>query len=392
MPLSGIRVLDFGRYIAGPYCAALLGDYGADVIRIEAPDGNDDRFNMPVAGDGSGSIFLQMNRNKRCLTLKPNDDAGREIIRRLVQSADIIVANMPDDVLEKLGLDYPSLAAQNPRIILASASSFGSAGPMAKHVGYDAVGQAMSGAMYISGDEDRPARVQVNYVDFGTALHLAFGVMAALRTRESTGKGQHVSATLLGTALAYTNHLTIEHAVTGIERRPAGSRGFSSAPTDVFRASDGWVMTQIAGSAIFARWAKLMGQPNLPDDPRFSSDVERGKNSALLSEIMQNWCNGKSQAQIISAFAEARLPAAPVLKPCEALAQPQVAAMGLVEAVDYPETSASIPIIRSPIHLSDSAKQAHQRAPILGEHRDEILAELGYDKEEIAKLVAQAIV
>ncbi|MBU0866051.1 MAG: CoA transferase, partial [Alphaproteobacteria bacterium] len=150
MPLKGIRVLDFGRYIAGPYCAALLGDYGADVIRIEAPGGNDDRYTVPVADDGSGAMFMQMNRGKRCLTLKPGSAEGREIVRRLVATADVVVANLPHDALTKLGLDYASLSAINPRIILATASAFGSEGPLAQNVGFDAVGQAMSGAVHLT--------------------------------------------------------------------------------------------------------------------------------------------------------------------------------------------------------------------------------------------------
>lgn len=392
MPLSGIRVLDFGRYIAGPYAAALLADYGADVIRIESPDGNDDRFNVPIADDGSGGMYMQMNRNKRCLTLKPNSDEGRQIIAKLLADTDVVVANMPDDVLAKMGLDYPTISAAHPRIILAAASSFGPVGPMAQQVGFDAVGQAMSGALYISGSADQPARAQVNYVDFGTALHLAFGIMAALRERDRTGKGQKVSASLLGTALTYTNSLTIEHGVTGIERPPAGNRAFSSGPTDVFRAQNGWVMVQIVGTAIFARWAAMVGQPELTQDPRFQSDRDRGENSAALSAIMQAWCDGKSLAEVLAAMAEARLPAAPVLKPSEALAQPQVGAMGLVEPIHYPGAANPVPIIRTPIHLSDSPKQAHRRAPVVGEDRDEILAQLGYDREEIARLSAAGIV
>ncbi|MCW0199908.1 CoA transferase [Sphingopyxis sp.] len=392
MPLTGIRVLDFGRYIAGPYCAALLADYGADVIRIEAPGGNDDRFTVPVAADGSGAMFLQMNRAKRCLTLKPGSPEGREIVRRLVETADVVVANLPHDALVRLGLDHDSLSAINPRIILATASAFGSEGPLAKNVGFDAVGQAMSGAVHLTGTPGQPYRAQVNYVDFGTALHTAFGVMVALSERETTGKGQCVSGSLLGTALAMTNALTIDHALNGIERQPIGNRSYSSAPTDLFRTRDGWIVTQIVGGGIFARWADLVGRPELVDDPRYASDILRGDNGEELSVIMQQWCIGRTSAEAIAELAAARVPAAPVLRPHEALAQPQIAAMGLVEPVAYPGAAADVPLIRAPIRLSASARPAPTRAPQLGEHSDAILAELGYDAEAISALRAQNII
>ena len=216
LPLDGIRVLDFGRYIAGPYCAALLADYGADVIRIERIGGNEDRFPVPVADDGSGAGFLQMNRNKRSLALAFSSDRGREIVRRLLSTADIVVANMPADALARAGLDLPSLSAIKPDIILVTASAFGDTGPMAGNVGFDMVGQAMSGAVHMTGSLDQPFRAQVNYVDFGTALHCAFGAMLALRERDRTGVGQQVSGSLLGTAVAMTNALTVDHALNHV--------------------------------------------------------------------------------------------------------------------------------------------------------------------------------
>ncbi|WP_137870621.1 CoA transferase [Sphingopyxis sp. 2PD] len=392
MPLKGIRVLDFGRYIAGPYCAALLADYGADVIRIEAPGGNDDRFTVPVADDGSGAMFLQMNRGKRCLTLKPGSPEGRKIVRQLVETADVVVANLPHDALTKLGLDFASLSAINPRIILATASAFGSEGPLAQNVGFDAVGQAMSGAVHLTGTPDQPYRAQVNYVDFGTALHTAFGVMLALRERETTGKGQCVSGSLLGTALAFSNALAIDHALNGVERQPIGNRSYSSGPTDIFRTCDGWIVTQIVGGGIFARWANLVGRPELIDDPRYASDILRGDNGEALSAIMQAWCIDRSSADAIAELGAARVPAAPVLRAAEALAQPQVAAMGLVEPADYPGTPGGAPIIRAPISLSGSDKVASTRAPQVGEHSDAILAELGYDTTEVAALRAAIII
>ena len=392
MPLTGIRVLDFGRYIAGPYCAALLADYGADVIRIEAPGGNDDRFSVPVADDGSGAMFMQMNRAKRGLTLKPGSPQGREIVRRLVETADVVVANLPHEAMVKLGLDYDSLSAINPRIILATASAFGSEGPLAQNVGFDAVGQAMSGAVHLTGTADQPHRAQVNYVDFGTALHSAFGVMVALREREATGKGQCVSGSLLGTALTMTNALTIDHALNGIERQPIGNRAFSSGPTDIFRTRDGWIVTQIVGNAIFARWAELVERAELVDDPLYASDILRGDNGAELSAIMQRWCIERTSAEAIGEMGAARVPAAPVLRAGEVLAQPQVAAMGLVEPISYPGTPAEIPVIRAPIQLSGSGKAEPQRAPQLGEHSDAILSELGYDAEAISALRADRII
>ena len=392
MPLKGIRVLDFGRYIAGPYCAALLGDYGADVIRIEAPGGNDDRYTVPVADDGSGAMFMQMNRGKRCLTLKPGSPEGREIVRQLVETADVVVANLPHDALAKLELDYASLSAINPRVILATASAFGSEGPLAQNVGFDAVGQAMSGAVPLTGPPDQPYRAQVNYVDFGTALHTAFGVMLALREREITGKGQSVSGSLLGTALAFSNALAIDHALNRIERQPIGNRSYSSGPTDIFRTRDGWIVTQIVGGGIFVRWANLVGRSDLIDDPRYASDILRGDNGEALSVIMQHWCSERSSAEAIAELGAARVPAAPVLRAGEALAQPQVAAMGLVEPADYPGIPSGAPVIRAPIILSDSAKTAAARAPQVGEHSDVILTELGYGAAAIAALRAARII
>lgn len=392
MPLTGIRVLDFGRYIAGPYCGALLADYGADVIRIEAPGGNEDRFSVPVADDGSGAMFLQMNRNKRSLGLKPGSEEGREIVRRLVCGADVVIANMPDDALEKLGLDYPTLSALNPGIILVTASAFGSDGPLAQRVGFDAVGQAMSGAVYLGGVDGQPARAQVNYVDFTTALHCAFGVMLALRERERTGKGQRVSGSLLGSALAISNGLTIDHALNGVDRGMMGSRAFSSAPTDIFATRDGWIMTQVVGNPIFARWARLVGRPGLAEDPRFGSDIARGAHAAELSAVMAEWCAARTTADAIAELGEARVPAGPVLRPSEALAEPQVAAAGLVEPMDYPGAKGAAPVVRTPIALSASDKAPLAPAPHAGEHSDAILAELGYDAEAISALRATRII
>lgn len=313
-------------------------------------------------------------------------------MRRLVCTADVVIANMPDDALEKLGLDYPTLSALRPEIILVTASAFGNDGPLARHVGFDAVGQAMSGAVVIGGSDGTPARAQVNYVDFTTALHCAFGVMLALRERDRTGRGQRVSGSLLGSALAITNSLTIDHAMNDIDRGMMGNRSFSSAPTDIFATRDGWIMTQVVSNPIFARWARLVGRPELIDDPRFASDILRGENGAELSAIMADWCTDRTNAQALAELGDGRVPAGAVLRSSEALSHPQVAATGLAEPMDYPSAATPAPVVRAPITLSASAKVPLAPAPQVGEHADAILAELGYDAAAISALRADRII
>src|SRR5262249_29978764 len=237
--LEGIRVLDFGRYIAGPYCATLLAEHGADVIRIEKREGSEDRFQAPVAETGEGALFLQMNRNKRGLSLDPMTPEGQEVVRKLVATADVVVANLPPQTLAAMRLDYESLKEVKRDIILTTATAYGRGGPYSQRVGFDGVGQVMSGAVYMTGGEEQPYRAQVPWVDFGTALHCAFGTMAALMARRATGEGQWVEGALLATAVTFANALLIEQAVIKPDRVPTANRGQTAAPDDIFRSKDG---------------------------------------------------------------------------------------------------------------------------------------------------------
>jgi crotonobetainyl-CoA:carnitine CoA-transferase CaiB-like acyl-CoA transferase len=394
--LNGIRVLDFGRYIAGPYCATLLAEYGADVIRIEKREGSEDRFVAPVGQDGEGALFLQMGRNKRSLTVDPMSDDGREVVRRLVRTADVVVANLPAPGLAAMGLDMASLSAIKPDIILTTCSAFGAEGPMARYVGFDGVAQAMSGAVYMTGEPDQPYRASVTWVDFGTALHCAFGTLAALMERARTGRGQQVEGSLLGTALTFTNATLIEQAVTGINRVASGNRGQTSAPVDIFRTTDGWLLCQVVGQPLFERWARLVGEPHWLTDPRFASDQSRGDNAVVISERMAAWCATRSTDDAVAALGAAKIPCGPVLSPQQALDHPQVQAMGLLRPLDYPGLPRPAPVGLVPLNLSVTAQRSagadRQRAPQLGEHTDAILAELGYAPEAIADLRARRII
>src|SRR5215510_4095305 len=288
--LAGIRVLDFGRYIAGPYCAAMLAEHGAEVIRIEKREGSEDRYQAPVAETGEGALFLQINRNKLGMTLDPMRPEGREIVKKLVATADVVIANLPPQQLAPMQLDYESLRAVKCDIILTTVTAYGRGGPYSDRVGFDGIGQAMSGAVYMTGTEEQPYRAQVSWVDFGTALHCAFGTMAALMARKATGKGQIVEGALLATAVTFGNALLIEQAVIAPNRVPTRNRGQTAAPVDIFRTKDGWILCQVVGNPLFRRWAKLMGEPQWLADPRFKDDISRGDNGAIISERMRRWC------------------------------------------------------------------------------------------------------
>jgi crotonobetainyl-CoA:carnitine CoA-transferase CaiB-like acyl-CoA transferase len=390
--LTGIRVLDFGRFIAGPYCAALLGDHGADVIRIERVEGGEDRYIPHVADTGEGGLYLQMNRNKRCLTLDLASTAGREIVRQLVLSADVVVANLPPATLKQLGLDYDTVSKLNPRIVLTSVSAYGAGGPYSQRLGFDGVGQAMSGSMYLSGTPDAPARTVTNYVDFSTAQACAMGTLAALWAREKTGKGQLVEGSLLRSALIMSNSMLIEQAVKKPDRIPQGNRGYLGGPGDVFKTQTGWLLVQSVGQAMFDRWCDMVGAPQMKTDPRFASDVLRGQHNAQISAVMQAWCDGQTREAVLAALAKAKIPCGPVYTPQEALDDPHVAATGMLAPRPFGGMAQPFPLAPHPVDMSANPTAYHLPPPQLGEHTDAILAELGYTAAHIAALHTQGVV
>jgi len=388
--LEGIRVLDFGRFIAGPWCATLLGDLGADVIRVEKVEGGEDRFvNRVSEEDATGVMYLQVNRNKRCLTLDPTKPRGQEVLRKLVGTADIVVANMPPRALRGLGLDYDSLKGIKDDIILVSNTCFGTEGPYGKKLGFDGLAQSMSGNMHLTGDGSEPTRSYSPWVDFGTASLCAFGAMAALWARQSTGHGQEVQGSLLGTALTVTSSLLIEQQLLAVERTATGNRGQLSAPADVYRTRDGgFVMVLVIGEAMFRRWADLMGESRWLEDARFASDDLRGEHAEIISERMQRWCRERSTADALAELEAARVPAGPVYTPQQALDDPHVREGGFLQPMDYPGLPGPAPLVTTPVRLLRTPGRIQARAPTLGEHTNDVLEELGYSASEIDALRA----
>jgi crotonobetainyl-CoA:carnitine CoA-transferase CaiB-like acyl-CoA transferase len=390
--LSGIRVLDFGRFIAAPWCSAILADMGADVIRIEKREGGEDRWVQPVAASGEGATFLQCNRNKRSMTLDPTHADGALIARQLVATADVVIANMPDQAMRANGLDYASLRAVKADIILSSATAFGNGGPYSDRVGFDGIGQVMSGGVYRSGTADQPMRSAVPYVDFGTALSLTIGTMMALFHRRNTGRGQSVEAALLPTALMMTNAMLIEQAILRPNRVAMGNRGVAVAPCDLFRVKDGWVLVQVAGQPMFKRWCRLVGEEPWFTDPRFASDDLRAINGDILNERMSSWCRDKTLEEIKVLLDEARVPAAPLLSPQDALDDPHVKAMNFLQPVEFPGAARPAPLIETPFRMSRTPGTIRGRAPLLGEHTESILETLGYGPEQIRGLRERSVI
>jgi len=395
-PFEGIRVVDFGRYIAGPYCAALLGDLGADVIRVEKREGREDRTLVPLAEneDGTpreGAMFLQMNRNKRSMTCDPMNAACREVVRRLIADADVVVANLPAETLKAMGLDWDNVSKVNPRAILAVGTAFGLEGPYSGRVGFDGVAQAMSGMAYFSGTEEQPVRAAAPWVDFGTASLLALGVAAALRAREQTGRGQLVEGALLRTALTFFSPTLIEEDALRINRIPSLNRSQTAGPSDIFKARDGWITVAVNGDPLFRRVCKLIGAPEWLDDPRFASDKARGDNGAIISQRVGEWVAQRSSADAIAAFEGARVPAGPVYRPRQTLDDPHVQSGDFFAEVDFPGVGRA-KVAATPVKLHGTPGTVRTRPPTLGEHTDEVLRELGFSPMEIAALKKEGAV
>ena len=389
--LDGIRVLDFGRYIAGPYVGALLADFGADVIRVEKRGGSEDRYVLPLSRradgrPGEGALFFQMNRNKRSVTLDPMKPEGRAVLDRLAATADVVVANLPPQTMARMGLDYDSLCKVKNDIILANLSSFGKHGPWAARPGFDSIGQAMCGSVYLTGEPGRPYRAQIALVDFGTALHAAFGVAMALIEKQRSGRGQEVVGALLATAVALNGPTLVEQSAVAPDRVAIGNRAFNSGPTDLFETRDGFIVSHVVGGPLFRRWANLLGEPEWLDDERFATDDGRGDNGEVLSQRMAAWCAERTRDEALEALAAAHVPAGPVLKPQDALEHPQVQAMGLLHPVTWPGMDRPAMVPQAPVWLSETPALPPTEQARTGQHTDEVLGAIGYSGEELAAL------
>ena len=390
--LGGLRVLDFSRFVAGPYCASLLGALGAEVIRIEKVSGGEDRFLCSPVEGREGSLYLQCNQNKLCLTLDLAQKSGRTIADRLVESADIVVTSLPDGALRQLSLDYKSLCAHNSKIVATNVSTFGRLGPNAHKVGFDGVVQAMCGSTYMTGFGEQPTKSYTPWVDFGTAVTGAFGTLAAIIRRGQTGEGQEVDVSLLSTGLLFSHFYNLEQHMAGIERQRSGNRSQICGPSDLFKTADGWVMVQVIGGRQFAKWAKLVGAEKLTKDPDFRSDAGRGRHGHELSVRTQSWCESKTSGEVLDAFEKAKIPAAELFSPQDIFSRVDVFDSDVFRPMSFPGIEQVLPLVAPVLGLSQTGDIAWRRPPGLGEHTDDILKSLNYSKDQIRELRANGVV
>ena len=390
--LDGLRVLDFGRYIAGPYAAALLGDLGAEVIRIERTGGGDDRFVFPLAGDEGGSNYLQFNRNKKSLTLDIASDEGRAIVKQLLATADVVVVNMPPKALVSLGLDYDSLKAINPGIILTTPTAFGMTGPLADKVGFDGIAQVMSGLVHMTGEAGSPTKFYGPWVDCLTASFAFSATLAAILWKRATGEGQHVQADLLTSSLVPACALLSEEAVLHKGRGPTGNRSQTGGPADMVETRDGHVYIHVTGNPLFRRFCRMIGDESLLEDPRFATDDLRSENGPELSRLLRDWASGKATEEVLSACEGARLPAGKVLSPREVLDLDHLRETDAFVDLPYPGMPQSAPVLKTPFELTACPGTVRTAAPTIGADTDAILGQLGLRDADIQALRDKGIV
>jgi formyl-CoA transferase len=399
--LKEIRIIDITRALAGPFCTMMLGDFGADVIKIERPGlGDDSRgWGPPFVGDaygpypGESAYFLSANRNKRSLTINLKDPRGQEIVKKLVAVSDVFIENFRTGVLDQMGLGYPDLSKENPGLICCSISGYGRTGPFAKHPGYDAIIQAEGGMMSITGPkEGPPSRVGIPIIDITSGMFAASAILAALYERNESGKGQLIDISLLDTQAALLSNVAANYLVSGDPPQRVGNAHPNIAPYEPFQARDkGFVL----GAANQRQWEKLcdvIGHPELKEDPRFLKNGDRVKNRDQLILTLNGIFQEKDAAEWLEIIQAGGLPCGPINTVPEVFVHPQAESRGYIQRVEH-ATAGEIPLAGFPYKLSRTPAETHHPPPALGQHNQEILINLlGYTPEQVADFEDQGVI
>ena len=384
LPLQNIKVIDFSQILAGPFCTMLLADMGADVVKIEKPNGGDDtrRYGPPFI-EGESAAFLTLNRNKRSIVLDLKSEQGIAIVRRMLEDADVMIHNFRPGVVDRMGLAYEDVSALNPAIVYCTVSGFGTTGPYSSRAGFDLVAQGMSGLMSINGFPGAPpAKVGVPMADLNTGMFCAYGILTAYINRLTTGQGQHVDASLIESGIAYTLYESATYFATGEVAGPLGSAHRMIAPYQAFATQDGYINIGAANQNNWERMCRAVGREDLLDDDRFASNPERMVSIDALTPIMEETFRTQTTAHWVEVLENAGVPCGPIYNIEQVYADPHVRSRGMSVELEHPK-SGSIRNIGVAVKLSDTPGSVRTPAPLLGQHSHEVLAQYGYADGDI---------
>jgi crotonobetainyl-CoA:carnitine CoA-transferase CaiB-like acyl-CoA transferase len=394
-PLAGLRILDLSRIVAGPLATQILGDYGAEIIKIEQPERGDDSraWVPPAAPDGSAAYFFAVNRNKKSVTLNLKHPRGREILKALVRRSDVVVENFTPGTMEDLGLGYDVLRTVNPQVIYCGISGFGASGPDRERAGYDTIAQGISGLMSITGEPGgHPVKAGVAVIDEITALYAHGAILAALRHRDQTGRGQRIECSLLESGVAALINAAISYLVAGVVPGRWGSAHETVVPYQAFRSRDGYLIVGAGNERLWKALCEAIGAPEWADDPRFDSNAKRVVRREELVGLIEERLAARSRDEWIRAFAAAGLPTGPINTIDQTFTDPQVLHRGMVQEVDHP-TAGRVRLVGIPVKFSDSPGAIAQAPPLLGQHTAEVLdALVGLSSADIATLQREGVV
>jgi formyl-CoA transferase len=376
--LEGIRVLDFSRVLAGPYCTMVLGDLGADIVKVERDGVGDDlrQWGPPFMPDGESTYFLSVNRNKRSIVLDLKTDTGRDVALKLVRQSDVVLENFRPGVMEQLGLGYEQLKQINPRLVYCSITGYGTTGPLADRPGYDVITQGMGGLMSVTGEpEGVPTRVGVAIIDVATGLYSAIAILGALQSRNRTGQGQRVDLSLLETCLAVMPNLTAGYLMAGAKPERLGNGHPNAVPYRVFPTKDGNVTLAVGNDVQWRRLCQAVGHPELAADSRYAENHARIARRAEVEELVCGWFRQKGTDEWVELLSKAEVPCGPIYTVDRILSNSQIEALGTVKTVTHP-TSGPLRVVGSPFHLSTDDTAPYLPPPLLGEHTMAVLKEL----------------
>jgi len=390
--LENVRVADFSHVFAGPYCTLSLADLGAEVIKIEPPNGDASRGYMPPELDGESPSFLCMNRNKKGVVLDLGDDRGREVARDIARRADVVVENFATGVMKRLGLDYATLAQDNPRLIYCSISAYGRSGPLAERAGYDPVIQAESGLMALNGDPDGPPyRSGVAFVDLCTGMFAAQAVLAALFARNLTGRGQFIDVPLFDSAIFLAGYHMMNYLASGQHPGRLGNASPIVAPMGLYDTQDGPLFITVAGDAVYRKLVNAMGNPEELLRPEYATNRGRVQSAASLNVVLQVMFARETLGHWLELFQKAGVPAGSVRTIPEAAESAEVRQRNLIGKAPHTKVG-EVPNLRSPLTLTDTPVVEPRGAPLLGEHTRSVLTDLlGYTPARVAELEAAGI-